>query len=272
VIPVVGGSSPLGHPKPKRRLTVEAAFRSVVQDALARIETNAHGMRSSSDPEHLHQLRVGLRRLRSALRAFHGIVAEKETKRLRRSLRKLSRGLGRARDWDVLVARLESGKAPTHLLLKARMQRDEARAAAKEVIASKKFARALVAARAISPRESGQSMAEFAGAALARAHRKLMKEARSVDWQDPAQRHAVRIRLKRLRYSCEFFAPAFDPRRSAAYVGALKALQEILGELNDIAVGRERLPEFAAFAEEAALVAKLAPAWARFERRSVFWR
>ena len=82
----------------------------------------------------------------------------------------------------------------------------------------------------------------------------------------------MRIRLKRLRYSCEFFAPAFDPRRGAAYVGALKTLQEILGELNDIAVAREKLPEFSASAEEAALVAKLAPAWARFEKRAAFWR
>ena len=266
------GSSPIGHPNPRRRTTIEAAFRSVVQEALARIETNAHAMRSSRDPEHLHQLRVGLRRLRSALRAFHSVLGEKETRRLRRTLGKLSRKLGPARDWDVLIARLEASGAPKRLRTKARVQADEAHAAAQDVIASQKFARALADARSLAPEESDKPLADFAAAALARAHRKLMKEARGVDWQDPAGRHAVRIRLKRLRYSCEFFAMAFDPRRSAAYLEALKALQEILGELNDIAVGRARLPEFSASAEEAALVAKLAPAWARFEKRPAFWR
>jgi CHAD domain-containing protein len=254
-----------------RGATPRAAFHAVLHAALAQVETNARGMRGSSDPEFLHQLRVGLRRLRSALRAFHAILGRKEAKRLRRSLRKLSPKLGRARDWDVLVGRLEASGTPAELVIYARKHRDAARTAAQRLVNSKIFAGVVAGARSLTAEDSGKTLTQFGAVALARAHRKLMQAAQGIDWQDPAQRHAVRIRVKRLRYSCEFFAPAFASRRAPAYVSALKTLQEILGELNDIAVGRELLPEFSAAAEEAVLLARLAPAWARFAQRPVFW-
>jgi CHAD domain-containing protein len=137
------------------------------------------------------------------------------------------------------------------------------------VLVSRRFAGIGPAVRGLEAGESRASLAEFGAAALAGAHRKLMREARDIDWSDAGQRHAVRIRLKRLRYSCEFFAPAFAPRRVSAYVAALKELQDIFGELNDIAVGR-RLLEVAG--EEAALLRRLLPAWRAFARRPPFWR
>ena len=72
--------------------------------------------------------------------------------------------------------------------------------------------------------------------------------------------------MKRLRYSVEFFGPAFPPAKP--YLADLQALQQILGELNDIAVGR-RLAGFEA--DERALLRKLGAAWARFEKREPFW-
>jgi CHAD domain-containing protein len=244
----------------------------VVRAALAQIEANAGGVLASSDPEFLHQLRVGLRRLRSALRAFRDALPAKPAKRLARSLRKLSPKLGRARDWDVLVERLQARAAPAGLLARARRQRDAARKAACRTIGSKAFARFADQARSLVPDRETRPVTQFGAAALERAHRKLMKQARGIRWQDAAGRHAVRIRVKRLRYSCEFFAPAFAAKRASAYLAALKDLQDILGKLNDIAVGRSLMPEAESGAEEAALLAKLEPAWARLEKRPVFWR
>src|SRR3954469_21288599 len=86
VIPVVAGSNPVGHPNPAprvprhwrapalRRATPQAAFKAVSLAALTQIESNARGVLLSDDPEFLHQLRVGMRRLRAALRAFRGIL------------------------------------------------------------------------------------------------------------------------------------------------------------------------------------------------------
>jgi triphosphatase len=265
VIPVVAGSNPVGHPN----LPPQAAFRAVAEAALAQIEINARGALVSEDPEFLHQLRVGLRRLRAALRAFRGLLPPKTARKLKRVLRKLSPELGTARDWDVLVARLEGTGGSEALLRKARARRASARRAARRAIVSKRFAGIGPAVRGLGTADSRETLAQFGTAALVRAHRKLMAQADGADWADAAARHAVRIRVKRLRYSCEFFAPAFPSRLATPYIGALKELQEILGALNDISVGR-RLIGFEA--DEVALLRQLGVKWPRFAKRPVFWR
>lgn len=249
-------------------MTPPAAFRSAARAALAQVEVNARGALASHDPGYLHQLRVGLRRLRSALRSFRPILPRKKGKRLRRRLRELSPALGAARDWDVLLQRLSAAQAPADLKARANEKRAKARKRALDAIAAKDFARLVADARQLDPNEDGQSLSQFAAASLSRAHRKLMK-AKAMRWRDAKRRHGVRIRVKRLRYACEFFAPAFPGKEARDYLAALKELQEIMGALNDIAVGR-RLIGFDA--DEAALVSRLEAAWARFERRAPFWR
>ena len=249
-----------------RGATPQRAFDAVSKAALAQIEANAHGVLVSDDPEFLHQLRVGQRRLRAALRAFRRIVAKDRTKQLRRCLRSLSPKLGAARDWDVLVERLAAARK-TALAAKAKGERDSAREIARRAIRSRTFARLVREARAIAPSDTSESLSQFGAAALERAHRKV-RELGRIDWNDAAERHALRISVKRLRYGCEFFAPAFPGRKTMAYVDALKELQEILGRLNDIAVGR-RLLGF--HSDEAALLRKLKTAWARFLKRPAFW-
>jgi triphosphatase len=266
VKPVVAGSSPVRHPS--LASGPAAAFRAVSQAALAQIEANARGFLLSDDPEFLHQLRVGVRRLRSALRAFRGTVGRKDAKRVIRRLRKVSPKLGAARDWDVLLARLEAGAAPPEVVRMARAKQAAARRAARRAMMSKSIAAVPAEVRALPLADAGATLAQFGAQALGRAREKLMRQARGVDWADAAERHAIRIRVKRLRYSCEFFAAAFPARRAAGTLAALKQLQELLGELNDISVGR-RLIGFEA--DEAALIKRLRAAWARFARQAPFW-
>jgi triphosphatase len=252
-----------------RGATPQAAFKAVALAALEQIESNTRGVLISDDPEFLHQLRVGMRRLRAALRAFRSILVRKDARRVIRALRKVAPGLGAARDWDVLVARLEADRGPPGLLRKARSQRAAARRAARRTLVAKRFAGIGPRVRALAPAESGATLAQFGAAALVRAHRKLMAQAQDIDWADAAARHACRIRVKRLRYSCEFFAAAFPAKRVSPYLSALKELQDILGVLNDISVGR-RLIGFDA--DEAELIKRLRATWSRFTQRSVFWR
>jgi CHAD domain-containing protein len=133
-------------------------------------------------------------------------------------------------------------------------------------------------------------LAEFGRESLERLHRKALKQARDIDWRDAARRHVVRIRVKRLRYGCEFFAPCFPHASVRPYLKRLQALQDILGELNDVTVARRLIsglaPRGAAppiargaararrllAAREQALIAALAPAWAALEKRRRFWR
>jgi CHAD domain-containing protein len=217
-------------------------------------------MLASSDAEFLHQLRVNQRRLRAALRAYRDVLPSRKRKRLIRDMRKLSPTLGAARDWDVLLARAPVGPG-------ARTAAAAAHAAAREAVQSRKFARTLKRARDLEAKPTDEPLAAFAAQALDRAHRKLIRRSRDIDWNHSRQRHAVRIGVKRLRYTAEFFAAGFPA--AGAYIAALKELQSILGSLNDIAVGR-RLAGIDG--DEAPLLRRLAPAWARFGKRRPFWR
>jgi CHAD domain-containing protein len=100
----------------------------------------------------------------------------------------------------------------------------------------------------------------------------------------------VRIRVKRMRYGCDFFATAFGHRKTHAFLEGLHTLQDILGEMNDIEMQRGLLrrmvrrgsrpkvveAESAVRARlasrERELIAALDPAWAAFETRRPFWR
>jgi inorganic triphosphatase YgiF len=94
------------------------AFGAVLDECLAQINRNAIGL-IEGDPalrvDHVHQLRVGIRRLRSALRSFDGWVPMPPAA-LVDELRALFAELGRSRDSDVLdtgvVAELAKVGAP----------------------------------------------------------------------------------------------------------------------------------------------------------------
>lgn len=236
MIPVVVGSNPIGHPNfpaPQKwrapqldpQSTPSSLFAAVQEAALAQIAANRDGVLRSRDPEYLHQLRVGLRRLRSALRAFEDLLPKKQTKLRARRIKRVMREIGEARDWDVFVAWLEKEQAPREVVRAARRECARARAAARRSASRLKL-------KAIRPRNSGEPIAQFAGAVLEKLERKLRKQAGRMHWDDASERHALRIRVKRLRYASEFFG-----RASAA----LERLQDALGELNDVEVARRLL-------------------------------
>ena len=252
MIPVVVGSSPIGHP----------SFAPLFLAALARVEVNARGVAQSADPEFLHQLRVGLRRLRTVQRAFR-IPGTK------RRLRNFKPALAAARDWDVFLA---NRALPREIVPAAQRKRAAAWRRARSVLASRAFDEFLRRARRCVHETKASPLK-----ALEAFHRKALKTARRIDWQHEEDRHALRIRIRRLRYACEFFAAFFPGTQYAAYLKRVKALQDLLGELNDIAVARRLLKEMKVEPpkplqrREARLICALGPAWAAFERSRTFW-
>ena len=145
VIPVVVGSNPIGHPKfpaPQKwrapqldpQSTPSSLFAAVQEAALAQIAANRTGVLRSRDPEYLHQLRVGLRRLRSALRAFEDLLPKKQAKLNARRIRRVMREIGPARDWDVFVQFLEAEQVPREVLRAARRECARVRTAARQSV------------------------------------------------------------------------------------------------------------------------------------------
>jgi inorganic triphosphatase YgiF len=273
------------------------AFVILCSAALAQIAANADGVARGDDPEYLHQLRVGVRRLRSAVRAFRPLLKRRRARAVEQPLRQMMRTFGAARDWDVFCQALAEAQTPAPLLRVARRRRAAARRAARGVVSSARFQLAqLGALRWLhgDPWRSDSARAEplprFARRSLERLHARLLQRARKIDWRDVPRRHAVRIAVKRLRYACDFFAPCFPHQAVAPMVRALAALQDTLGELNDLAVARGLLAELAAphaapelraaasqvraglAARERQLIASVAQEWAALARGRPYWR
>jgi len=230
---------------------VAAAMEAVVRACLAQIEANARGVAEDRDPEYLHQLRVGMRRLRSALRTFNGLGQRKDFRAPAAGLKELMPILGRARDWDVFCAGLErraQADEAALLLRRARARRADARREARALVGSARLQHFLLGVLRWMDetpwrggRKAARPVAEYARRALARLERKLVRLGEGLDWADAARRHRLRIRAKRLRYACEPFAALYPGGAMGRYLDGLESLQDILGELNDIAVGRRLL-------------------------------
>ncbi len=266
------------------------AFIANIKAAVAQIHANRPGAAAGRDPEYLHQLRVGMRRLRSTLRACRALLRRKDAARLDRRLREALRALGEARDWDVFESTLGRSALRRRASERAEAARRKARATARSSRFRFLAEEALAWARGRPWRAgsgAGQPMQAFARAALECAHARLLEKVARIEWRAAPRRHRVRILVKRLRYGCECFAAAWPADVMQAYLKRLRVLQEILGVLNDIDVQRRLLREIAqagaparaALAasrglahRERGLLAKLRRAWTGFAAVSPYWR
>ena len=233
-------------------------LRGRLRHQLAEIERHDPGTRLGRDPESLHDMRVGVRRLRALLRAGRELVAS-DTVELDERLKELGRILGEVRDLDVLLARLdaeaaelggEDAKRAASLLAALRTERSGSRSRLLGALRSDEYLALLDdTARTIDELEPSGSAATLdeltdkAAAKLRKAVRKLPEEPANEEL------HAVRKKGKRARYAGELAGRDRLVKRA-------KKLQDVLGEHQDAVVAAERLRELAAGAEpERALVA-----------------
>jgi CHAD domain-containing protein len=218
---------------------------------------------SARDPEGVHQMRVGLRRLRAAISIFSDLIDDAQTAAVKAELKWLTNELGPARDIDVYVTGnikpLQDSLPPQRGLEKLQHELEARRAdafeRAKKAVESARYRTLmldllgwiidgewcntgdeLVRVRRARP------AADFAREELARRVRKVSKRAKKLAKLEPRKRHKLRIAGKKLRYAIGFFGSLFvgrkAERRLRRFVRDLKQLQNCLGALNDIAVHR----------------------------------
>jgi inorganic triphosphatase YgiF len=248
----------------KPHMTVETAFKAVARNCLAHLEANESSACSGVDPEGIHQMRVALRRLRSALGIFRAALPRQTAGELAGELRWLAPALGPARDWDVfraetlapIIHSLPNERGPAVLDERAAVRRGAAYEQARAAIGSPRYtdlklklAAWLVANdwSAIMPEAEAallrMPVIDFADTVLRRRHRKLRKKGgRHRDLTLP-ELHALRICAKKMRYAADFFRRFYSRKRVKDYIAAVVALQESLGGINDAAAGRLRLAE-----------------------------
>ena len=234
----------------------EEAFRATLNHCLRHIARNTGAVAEARDPEGVHQIRVGLRRLRAALSAFGDAFRAPALEALRERAKTLADVFGETRELDVfaleLLAPIEELSSKPPGLPQLRLALDEIRREcwdrAAELVRSDEFTGFLLdLAVAIESRvwrdgANSEKFDEFlrparslAAESLEKCLKRAIRRARRLTELDTDQRHRLRIELKRLRYTAEFFAPLFPGKAVSPFLDRLSKLQDLFGTLNDAA-------------------------------------
>lgn len=238
-------------------MSVAQAFQAIARNCLYHLLASEACLPGPHGSEAVHQMRVALRRLRSALKVFRAVVTDDELGPLRDEIAWLLSHLGPARDADVFLAGIVAPVMADHPDTPALLalcqdwtsERDTAFATARAAAADRRFA--LLALRlgrwidhgAWTTGDLGRApLTPFARRVLRRLRRRLLDAggARLGDLPT-AELHGVRILGKQMRYGGEFFASLYPKSTSRTFLALLAQLQDQLGLLNDLAVAVPRL-------------------------------
>jgi CHAD domain-containing protein len=207
------------------------------------------------DPEHIHQLRVGTRRAGAALRAFGDCLPRKHLRAAKQSLRTIRRAAGDARDWDVFLLGLPASKAfagapgrPALDYLAGYAMGERTAAQVRLIEAATTNGPTFVEESLALPGrvhepKSDTPPANFGDLASAQIGALLaaFNEAVEANPTQPIALHRLRILGKRLRYALEIFADCFPPAFKDAHYPAIVRVQDLLGDIQDSAVGVDQL-------------------------------
>jgi len=235
------------------------ALAAVLARLLDTLTANVEGTIADIDPEFLHDLRVSVRRSRSALKLAGDALPASLPRRFRPEFKWLGDLTTPARDLDVyllgfpamaagLTAATAADLEPLRAYLTAERGRQQRRLTAG--LRSARFAALTTGWReALSGLRAparGPAAGEFAAARIGRAHRVVLAGGAAITASSPPQAlHDLRKRCKELRYLLEFFASLHDPAAHQRVLKDLKALQDCLGEFQDAQVQQDELRGFA---------------------------
>jgi triphosphatase len=229
------------------------ALQAITRSCVGQIRAHEPDLLQTRAPEALHQLRIALRRWRTALTVFHDVIPD-EGAELAEDLRWLARELNEARDLDVFAEGLADAAARDPAaaadLASIKGVLDRMRAQAHQRVAQAltsdrarrlqwEGARSADAAASVLGAD-GPSARKLAARALSRRRRQIRRRGPDLKRLSAEERHELRISAKKARYAAELLGELFGrPGLQRRTVRALKAVQDALGALNDIHVGRQ---------------------------------
>jgi CHAD domain-containing protein len=251
-------------------VTAMAAILTALLDVL---EANVPGTIRDIDTEFLHDLRVAVRRSRSAIKLLGDVLPDGLAARYAAEFKWLGDLTTPTRDLDVhllgfgamaaqLVAASPADLEPFRAFLARRRTREFRRLAAG--LRSARFRaltdhwrKALLEVRDAGRPRKSPTADELAVSRTGRIFRRVAAQGGAITADSaPEALHDLRKRCKELRYVLEFFAPLHDPVTYRKVVGDLKQLQDCLGEFQDSQVQREEIHALA----DAMLAERAAPA------------
>ncbi len=276
--------APVLSPVTAKRLAVEtgadgpALILAILRNGLEHLAGNVRLLRAPApdgrardEGEAVHQWRVGLRRLRAALKLFAPVAPLPQD--WLAEIRHAADLIGPSRDWDVLahatLARVPEARRPPGWEALQAAAGSRAQALRQQALAT--FDPAREARWQLALLAWGLGLAEhdpfeetleaWAQRVVRDLQQRLAKRGRYLTKGSDADRHRVRIAAKQLRYALEFLAPMLEKNATRRQLRALAGLQEALGQLNDAAVATGLLDELSELRPDLAAPAHFARGW-----------
>jgi CHAD domain-containing protein len=240
------------------RQTINDAFASILRHNFDDMLQWIPVAYSREDIEGVHQVRVALRRLRSAISVFRKAIPRTITDPWNDEMRWVASEFGPTRDLDVLITEgLEgvTGKIPLpegekKLRAIASQHQDAAYGRLHLLIDDARYKTFVtnfdqwITVRGWFQVDMPSETRAYLGNEITFYAKKVLKKRLSVvlgagtsleSLSDP-ELHQLRIECKKLRYATEFFSALFDNKAMSEFTAQLKEVQSLLGTLNDVAV------------------------------------
>jgi len=267
--------------------TVEQVLTELVQHSLDHLQMNETVVLATDDPEGVHQMRIALRRLRAALRLFKSALPKDQYAWIAAEAKWLTTELSAARAWDVFADEFLAPVAPLYggdqgfdaLIALVEQARQQSRQRARDAIGTDRYTEFLLrlsawlssqAWRAQPVTERTTRLLDPVGdhcvKLLQKRDRKVRKQGRYIANLPESALHELRLAVKRLRYTVDFFEGLYPKKEAKAYRKHLAGLQSGLGYLNDVAVADQLLRELGAADNELSN-----PAWAYAGGIAIGW-
>lgn len=246
---------------PADRLT-DVAHKTIARQ-FERMTWNEPGTRLGVDPERLHDMRVAVRRLRTALDLFESAIPDHPRREFAADLRWIGRAQGRVRDRDVALAQVAALaqdapdlEAAAWRIFRHALELERAGARVRLIarLDSERYAAFLERARVwvAAPAPAGAEVPAGGSPAYTVAPRLIAERMGSLAAAyeeaerlvDQPSLHAFRIAAKRARYAHEYFGETGGPR-SSRRAKRLAQLQDFLGEHQDAVMLLQRLRKYA---------------------------
>lgn len=255
-------------PRPYKAVAIRLNPSASIDDAMATIlgacrdhwKKNVPAARMGGQIEGLHQMRVGLRRFRTALALFRDYIPASQYAYLNGEAKAVNAALAPARDLDVFIDDLgqistgKRGEDPDVIAVSraAGCMRSRARRAADATLSGARYHRFMARLDAwlierrwrTGKRKKGcgsEPASDVARRVLGKRLAKIWKRTKGIKRARPEALHDLRIAIKKGRYALEFFK-ALLPSKQIGFIGRqLKALQDSLGRLNDLEVAQRTM-------------------------------
>ncbi|MEN8198465.1 MAG: CHAD domain-containing protein [Thermodesulfobacteriota bacterium] len=243
-------------------ITTGEAVSRIYLSLLNDIRCNEQGVIDDLDTEFLHDLRVAVRRTRTALSMTRATLSDEDTEHFKQAFRHIGRMSSPVRDLDVyllsedkcrarLPERLQEGL--DHFFNDLAERREKEQKELVSFLGSQRYRQTLLdwerlfdgSCCLLGNSSSTLPVIELANRVIRKRFQRVLRDGRKIHPGSPDSKlHLLRIQCKKLRYGLEFFSSLHDPREMKQLIGCLKKLQNNLGDFNDLSVQQEMLAKY----------------------------